>query len=51
MTVRAVFAVTLPISHICQRQQNTWPGIIIIHGLVNVFSMVPVLLIISGILH
>ena len=44
-----IVAVTLPISYISQRQQNTWPAIII-HGVVNVVGMMPLVLIVLGIL-
>ena len=44
-----IMTVTLPVSYIAHRQQNTWAGIII-HGLHNVVDMSLLILIIFGIL-
>jgi membrane protease YdiL (CAAX protease family) len=44
-----IVAVTLPVTYITYRRQNTWQGIII-HGLHNVVSMAPLVLIIFGFL-
>ena len=42
-----IVMMTLPVSYIAYRQQNTWPGIVI-HGLHNIVSMSAMVLIIFG---
>jgi membrane protease YdiL (CAAX protease family) len=45
-----VLAITLPVTYITYRRQNTWQGIFI-HGLHNIISMAPLVLIIFEILR